>query len=380
VNDPRAHFVGLEREKLATLDTPCYIFDPSRVERDYVDLKRSLGTPLVVSLKANPNLDLLIRSVHAFTDGIELASQRELDLVVGRAIPKFVNTPALGTNFLRAALAARATLVLDNLCQVDLLIGQVAGRAVRPVMLRLNAAEIVGGLRERGLGDHFGMSVEDLLEAGKRLSAAGIALRGVHAFAGSNMLDQYAPSVLRSTLSVVERCEQALGARMELVNVGGGIPASWRSSAFDFPSYREQVESLRGGRTIVHEAGRAVFAACGHFVTRVVSVKRLGPSFVAACDGGIAHSFLLAQTEQVMKQVRAPLLVCADDAPRSEALAPVLLVGNSCNRRDCIGRLETGALMPKPGDFCVFDGVGAYHSTYTLTGFLSLKASAIYTC
>jgi len=169
MNAPGARFVGFERDKLAALDTPCYIFDQSRVERDYTDLKQALGTPLIVSLKANPNLDLLIRSFHAFADGVELASQRELDLVVGRAIPKFVNTPALSAGFLRAALAARATLVLDNLCQVDLLIAQAGGRAVPPVMLRLNAAEIVATLRERGFGDHFGMSPGDLVEAGRRL-------------------------------------------------------------------------------------------------------------------------------------------------------------------------------------------------------------------
>jgi len=194
------------------------------------------------------------------------------------------------------------------------------------------------------------------------------------------MLEQYAPPLLRSAVAAVERMEQALDARLEFINVGGGIPAEWRSCAFDFTAYRGQVEALRGGRTIVHEAGRAVFAACGYFVTRIVSVKRLEPGFVAACDGGMAHSFLLAQTEQMMKQARAPLVIAADDAPRDAAGAPVHLAGNTCNRRDCIGRLEAGAPLPRPGDFCIFDGVGAYHSTYTLTGFLSLKAPAAYLC
>ena len=70
-------------EWLLNLKTPCYVLDPTVVMARYADLRERLGTPLIVSLKANPNLDLLIRCGHAFIDGVELASQGELDICRG---------------------------------------------------------------------------------------------------------------------------------------------------------------------------------------------------------------------------------------------------------------------------------------------------------
>src|SRR5687768_16285156 len=102
-------------EQLEQAESPCYLFDPATVAATYSSLRATLGTPLMVSFKANPSIDLFVRCAHAFGDGIELASQGELNLVAGRtSAPKFVNTPALDLGLMRAAVAARATLVLDN--------------------------------------------------------------------------------------------------------------------------------------------------------------------------------------------------------------------------------------------------------------------------
>ena len=64
----------LEPAALSKLETPCFIFDPTIIIEDHRQLKAELGTPLIVSMKANPVLDLLVRCNHAFTDGIEIAS------------------------------------------------------------------------------------------------------------------------------------------------------------------------------------------------------------------------------------------------------------------------------------------------------------------
>ena len=53
--------LALANQWLLDLKTPCYVFDPSAVLARYAHLRQCLGTPLIVSLKANPNLDLLIR-------------------------------------------------------------------------------------------------------------------------------------------------------------------------------------------------------------------------------------------------------------------------------------------------------------------------------
>ncbi|MBN3829098.1 PLP-dependent decarboxylase, partial [Burkholderia sp. Ac-20384] len=69
---------------IAELRTPCYVYEPEVAIARYRSLKARLGTRLIVSLKANPNQDMLARCAHAYEDGVELASRGELDAVIGR--------------------------------------------------------------------------------------------------------------------------------------------------------------------------------------------------------------------------------------------------------------------------------------------------------
>ena len=363
---------------LRELQTPCYLYDPKRLTQDYADLKRALGTALIVSVKANPNLDLLGACMHAFGDGIEFASHGELDLLGHHAVPKFINTPGMSRDFLVAALDAQATLVLDNLEQVAMAIAEAGRRSALPMMLRLNPGELVPELNKKGLGDRFGMSIADLIEAGLRLRSAGLPVGGIHVFIGSFLFAQHALRIAERIGGVLGEIERSLGQRLEFVNLGGGVPPNWRILNLNFREYRDALAPLRDGRVLAHEAGRAIFAGCGAFVTRVISTKRLSGNHVVACDGGIVHSFALAQTELMLRLLRIPMPVYADEGPRSPVSEPIILVGNSCNNADRIGRLEPGALLPEPGDYCVFDAMGAYFATYTLRGFLCIPPAHVY--
>lgn len=365
-------------DALRRLDTPCYVYDPLLLRQDYADLKQALGTGLIVSIKANPDPGLLAHCLPAFVDGIELASEGELALAAGRSVRKFVNTPALTRTCLRAALAAPATLVLDNIQQADLVIGEAGTRPVLPIVLRLNPGELIPEMNARGLADRFGMSVADLTEAAARLHAAALPIRGLHVFVGSNLFARYGLGTAARLGAMLPNLERAIGQPLEFINLGGGVPAEWRALKLDFHAYRDALAPLRRGRTLVHEAGRAMFAGCGAFVTRVLSRKRLGGCHVVVCDGGMVHGFQLAQTELSIKLPRAPKLVYADPEPRAQAAEPVLFVGNSCSNVDRIGRREAGVLLPEPGDYCVFDGVGAYYGTYTLSGFLGIPPPRVY--
>src|SRR5262249_45335095 len=126
---------------LAALETPCFVFDPAAVIEDHARLRAELGPPLVVSMQANPVLDVPVRCNHAFADGMEIASLGELNLTVGRmTVPRFVNTPALDATLVASALACRATIIADSERQVDL-VREAARKARHPVRmgLRLNA-------------------------------------------------------------------------------------------------------------------------------------------------------------------------------------------------------------------------------------------------
>ncbi|MEN3809230.1 hypothetical protein ABD440_02170 [Chromobacterium piscinae] len=125
--------------------TPGYVFDPSIALARYRRLRELLDTGLIVSLKANSNLELLIRCGHGFVDGVELASLGELDLAVGRiAATKYVNNPSMDETFMRAALASRCVFIIDSLGQAERLAG-LMGKQPAPFATRVRAVKTLGG-------------------------------------------------------------------------------------------------------------------------------------------------------------------------------------------------------------------------------------------
>lgn len=361
------------------LKTPCYVYEPNVAVSDYQRLRNSLGTGLIVSIKANPTIDLLDRSAHAFVDGVELSSESELAAVHGRTgFPKFVNTPALTETLCRAALRAKATLVLDNGEQAKLLLntGQVIGEG--GVWLRLNSSSLrqkQGGASH--IRDAFGMDVSAALDVAAALRVANTTVSGLHVFAGSNTWPSGTLASISGLTGAVKDIERALGYEIKCLNLGGGFPVQ-PVDPMEMERYRQAVEVFGTKRRLVHEAGRAVFANAGAFVVRVLATKVLHQRQYVVCDGGLAHNFLLCQTEQFIKNFARPRHFVASTKHRDMLHSDAILVGPSCSPLDTIGVLSAGKQVPEIGDCFVFDRCGAYNSTYSPTHFLSLDTAKVY--
>jgi diaminopimelate decarboxylase len=379
---------------LTGLDTPCYVFDPQVVLARYAALREALGTRLVVSLKANSNADLFVRCGHAFEDGIELASQGELDIVVGRGKHvKYLNNPSMSEDFMRAGLASRCHFIIDSLDMARRLVALAAGKPGQDVLLRMNAGALAGDRAPKGWHDHFGMTVGEAVHVTEMLTAAGIRVGGLHAFAGSGSFrvdqahadkahaDEADSADLAFALAhVAEQLAQIARTPVTFLNLGGGFSEKGYD-ADTFRRYRERLAPLSARYTLAHESGRAIFADAGVFVTRVTSVKHWPDRIVAVCDGGMSHNFLLARTESMLKSWHAPVVVPGEGwramSAERDAL-PVMFVGNTCNRVDVIGRLTATRQPPQPGDLVMFGQCGAYNHSYTVSGFLSHKPAKVY--
>lgn len=367
------------------LDTPAFLFDPQVVMAELAELRRRLGGPVVVSMKACPVLDLLMRCAHELGAGIEIASIGELNLTMGRlGVRRFVNTPAMDRKTMEAALAARAILVADSpgqLAQIDAVARDSAGRmrgSRAQVLLRVNAASLLDGRVAQA--DHFGMDVASVRAGIERLDREGSAveLLGLHVFAGSNSFRRSSVDLAMALDELVAELKASpAGRTIAMCLVGAALPGDWRNQSLDFEAYRRALAPLRARVEVLHEAGRAVFTRAGRFMTRIVATKQVNGEQIVVCDGGLAHCFLLAQTERFVKQWPLPLLVSTEPG-RTATDAPVeyRVVGNSCSQSDTIGRLVS-AIPPREGDRLVFQNCGAYHS-YSPTGFLSLRGAHHY--
>ena len=352
------------------ITTPAYIYSVEQVGENYKDLKEALGTALVVSVKANHCPELLARAAAYFEDGCEVASLGELRLRAGSRQKVYINTPAYTTKMVEVASRYNAVFIIDHIAQLDILIEVRKKQALNsPVLLRINLDAAIKG-DDTPLRDHFGMDPRTLLEAAGRARDAGIKVAGLHVFSGSNGFIGKAVGCVDVVDRLHGAVSEALGYPLEVLNLGGGIPADWRDKDIDFAGYRQSLEKLKAKSSVIHEAGRAIYGSAGYFVTEVASIKSIGNRHFVVCDGGMAQNFLLAKTEHVIRKYDRPTVV---GARSGDVRKNYTFVGTTCNRDDVIGEIKDSPLDIKQGNKIVFGQCGAYNAVYTVNNFLALK-------
>lgn len=378
---------ALLQENAGQIETPCYLYSVSQVAENYQALSEALGTKLIYSMKANNNADLLMRASHHLDGGIEVASIGELNLVAGGDSEKFINNPSADKKFLRAAVASRSTIILDNLVQLEALREFVGKRPLKPVLLRLNSSVLkrfnhdLPSIR----ADQFGMDWVAVTNAIRLCREFDIPLAGFHLFNGSYSFTKAANATAVAAIAILAEMERLYDQALSFVNLGGGFSEQWQEQGFNFESYRQLLGEFPAHITLAHETGRGLMASAGYFATRVRYTKQIDGNQFAICDGGINQNFLLAQTENTFRKLKTPLLWRKPNADSSTDAAldeaekgGCTYVGSSCSKDDVIGKQTDEYLLPQAGDICVYDHCGAYNASYTVTPFLKLPQAKTY--
>ncbi|OIQ48080.1 MAG: amino acid decarboxylase [Gammaproteobacteria bacterium MedPE] len=354
-----------------SIETPCYLYSVSQVADNFNQLKSALGTELIYSMKANNNIDLLMRCSHHLTGGIEIASIGELNSVAGGNSEKYINNPSADKKFLRAAIASRSTIIIDNLTQLTTLETLIGKRPLKPILLRLNPCLLkrfnadIGKIRS----DQFGMDWDTTCQAIDFCREHTIPLAGFHVFNGSYQFTANAMGTATAALSIIQAIEKRYQQPLSFVNLGGGFGEHWQQSDFDFQAYRELLATFPEHITIAHETGRGLMASAGYFLTRVRYIKNIEQQQYAICDGGMNQNFLLAKTENSFRRFNTPTLWSSSPHQLKNSCT---YVGSSCSKDDVIGKQSDTDVSPQVGDICIYDNCGAYNASYTLSPFLTL--------
>lgn len=363
-----------------SFQSPCYIFDPALINENLDKLEACLGTNVIISVKANPNVDINLRLTH-HQGGFEVASLKELNLAA-HAPRVYINNLSMDRNLMRAGIAANAYFIVDTLQQLNNLVELAGNRPLKPIILRCNVG-VIAQLQPDAPAirkDHFGMDLETLFEAIQIIRQNDrLTLHGFHLFAGSHTFLRFGELVAETALLLLPKIEEWYGDKITLVNLGGGFSEHWTEQMEGFDKYCARLARFPSHITLVHEAGRAIFACGGVFMTKVVATKRVTGQHYTICDGGMNQNFLLCQTENRFRKLRQPCLVpqgASAIADSAGGAGRSILVGSTCSRDDVIG--QYGDRTPGPGDIFLFDYCGAYHSTYTVSHFLGLKEAVHY--
>ena len=206
----------------------------------------------------------------------------------------------------------------------------------------------------------FGLSVATgaaMVALRRVVESPVLTFGGIHCHIGSQVyrLDSYARAAA-VVMGFVDELEVVTGARVPLINLGGGLGARYLASDpdLDVGEYAAALRGAVGDRPLMVEPGRAIVARAGVTVYRVGTVKEIpGVTTYVAVDGGMSDN-----PRPVL--YGAGYEACLPD--RIEAARPLVatVAGKHCEQGDLV---VTDAHLPAdvaPGDLLATPVTGAY--------------------
>ncbi len=335
--------------------TPCYVYDLDAVAERVARVRAAHpAAALLYAVKANPN-GALLRSLAELGVGAEVITLGELERAVRAGIPGerlLVGGPGQDEALVRRAAKLRAGLVsLDSAGPWPLWRAHAPGATrflvrVNPGLDPATHAHLATGAAT----SKFGLAPAAALELASRVAADG-RLAGFHVHAGSMLRD---PELVDAVGEVLAPLYAAVPG-CTLLDLGGGFAVP------DFPleAYLERAAGLaeRLRVELVLEPGRFLTADAGVLLTRVLYVKRDGPTAHLIADAGMADLLRPA-----LYGAEHPIRVVGDaGAARSEDPSgrSFDVDGPLCENADRLGRAR---LLPGagPGSLLAVERAGAY--------------------
>jgi diaminopimelate decarboxylase len=374
--------------------TPLFVYDGAVMQRSLAALRAALPRRFAVcfSVKANPNVSVL-RHFLALGCRLEIASAGEFQSAVKAGCPpervlfagpgktetelEFVVSQGIGEIHLESRTEAKR---LGEICR------RLGTRA--KVAIRVNPlGEAEGGaMRMGGRPAPFGVDEEELdAVLDEVLADSALEFRGIHLFAGTQILDhaillaQYSHG-----LEIARRVSQRAQRPLKTLDFGGGlgIPYFAHEHALDLERLREgllalfsAVETdpwLRETQFLV-EPGRFLVGEAGLYVARVNDIKVSRGKKFLILDGGMNHH--LAASGNLGQTIKRNYPVALANRMEVAAEEAVDVVGPLCTPLDTLAR-NVNLPHAEIGDLLVIFQSGAYGRSASPVDFLSHPAPA----
>lgn len=352
--------------------SPVLVVDLDVVRQRYVELVRALpGIAVFYAVKANP-LPEVLRLLVELGASFDVASPGEIEqCLASGAAPgslSFGNTVKKVSAITAAYAAGVDRFAFDSDSELDKLISAAPG-AVAFCRVLCDGFGAAWPLSRK-----FGCAPDLARRLLGRAARAGLR-PGVSFHVGSQQFD---PTAWDRALAVVAdlRAElRADGIELDLVNLGGGLPAPYIETVPSLAEYGEAIVAAvrrRLGPTppaeIIIEPGRHLVADAGALRCEVVTVGRK-----SAHD---RHRWvyldvgMFSGLAEVMGQaIRYPIV---SERPASATpTGPVVLAGPTCDSADILYETVDYQLPLdlSPGDRLHLCSAGAYSTTYSTIGF-----------
>jgi ornithine decarboxylase len=358
----------------ADLDVPCLAVDLDVVERAYLDLARAFtGARVHYAVKANP-APAIVSRLAALGSAFDCASMSEIRLCLEQgAVPSsigFGNTIKKERDIAAAHALGVRLFAFDSNAELEKIARAAPGATVQCRVLSDGAGA------DWPLSRKFGCSVEMAETLMIRAGELGLDAAGLAFHVGSQQTDptRWRPA-LEQVAALFARLE-ARGARLRLLNLGGGMPSHHDKPVAGIAAYGQTVMSAVKAAfaersrdlplEMMVEPGRGLVGDAGVIQAEVVLVSRKDNNDEARwvyLDIGKFSG--LAETMD--EAIKYRLLTLAD----GDAVGRVILAGPTCDSADVLYE-KTDYRLPlslRDGDRVWIMSAGAYTATYASVGF-----------
>lgn len=340
---------------------PVYVLQPEKfalAARQFLD-----GFPgdTLYAVKANPHPLVLTQLWNAGIRHFDTASLGEIEIVKNLfpdAICHFM-APVRLPGQAKAAFTIHGVtdFVVDSEHELDKLLAETGEPRKLRIFVRL-VAQLGGALLE--MSSKYGIGPQEAAGLLKRVAAAG-AQPCLTFHVGSQCLS---PFSYAQAIEIAQRTITLSGVRIAALDIGGGFPSAYAGQ--DAPPYhwyfdmiKEALTTLdRPGLPVMCEPGRALVAQGISLVTQLV-MRRNDRLYI---NDGIYGSFDEQRFAGFDEDYPARAYVLQNGVARllTGEKRPFRTYGPTCDSMDVLPRPQMLPDAVKPGDYILFDAMGAY--------------------
>jgi diaminopimelate decarboxylase len=341
--------------------TPAYVIDLDRIRENLARVRAAFSDAGIhYAIKANAGAAVLQTLADAGI-GAEAASAGEFQRALAAGFDPAallytpVNPPARDLDAVLSSAADPLAITAGSIDTIE----RLAARGYEgDVSLRIHPETGAGHGEDVATGADaaFGVALDRVDRAVETVETGGMDLVGLHAHAGSGMLDGDLPAH-RDVVERLAAVAEDLDDTLDFVDVGGGFGVPYRFS--ETPLDLEAVaaatrEALAGvDADLLIEPGRYLVADAGLLLTRVNTIKPVAEGeVIAGVDAGMTDLLRPA-----LYDAHHPIAQVGPKGTREGAL--VTVKGPICESTDVLAERRE---LPRPrrGDLLAVGMTGAY--------------------
>ncbi|MEO1883834.1 MAG: hypothetical protein ABGX71_09780 [Methyloprofundus sp.] len=350
-----------------------YLLTPSRFEANYQRFLAAFqseyqNSRIAYSYKTNytPLLCQLVQKMGGYA---EVVSGMEYDLALRIGVPAeriIFNGPYKQLGDFKRALLSSSIVNLDSSYELTMLTTLAAEHLQQNFKVGIRCNFSIGAEHHSRFGFDVGTaSFQTTLQTLRAMPNCRIAGIHCHFLAPERSAAAYA-SIAEQMIAIAS--SEFSQENLDFIDIGGGFFSPMRPELqvqfpFDVPSFEEYGHAIasvfaraypeQNGPELILEPGISIAANTMQFAAKIIDLKPAGDRLIALAA---ASQYDIKPT---LSPRNLPITVYPSVAKNMSTQRQTFdIVGSSCMESDCLYRGYQGEL--KPGDYVVFDNVGAY--------------------